>query len=82
MARIARNISAIVFLVSVLLTPVRLHANTCYQYGFHVAGPYCEGQSSCSQLCLEQECFAYVGGIGGGEDCFWFCVDGAQDYCE
>jgi hypothetical protein len=80
MARIVRNISALVFLVTALLTPVSLQAWTCEQQGIFVVAMTCEG--SCSQSCFEYECFAYAGGIGGGEDCFWSCVDGATWACQ
>jgi hypothetical protein len=82
MARTLRNISAIVFLITASLSPVGLQAWTCEQQGYFVVGPYCDSQSSCSQLCLEQECFAYAGGIGGGSDCFNFCLGAAEDYCD
>ena len=79
MARIVRNISAIVFLITVGLTPVSLQAQTCSQYGTQVVGPYCQTAHMCAQWCLEEECMAWAAPIG--EDCFNACLHKAEEYC-
>jgi hypothetical protein len=81
MARVLRNVSSIVFLVVVLLTPVTLTAQTCAQVGFLAIGPNCNSQfgpGALCDICIQQDCFQWA---AGDEDCFWDCMIGAIQWC-
>jgi hypothetical protein len=82
--RTLTNISAVLFLGALLLSPATLHAETCAHYGLNTVAPFCGGSTSscgaCSN-CVENECFVYATVTEQGYECFEDCVIGGLWGC-
>jgi hypothetical protein len=84
MTRVLRNISAVLFLGALLLSPAGLRAEeSCTEHGDTAVQELCDGESSCAACtnCIENECFVYAAVTMQGEQCFEDCKIGAESVC-